>query len=543
MPLPAIQDMLVKNHQVNVSIQKVFRAKRIATTRIIGDYREQYGILRSCCEALLRENPGSTIKMDTEPCANPRLPTRQFKRCYACFASIMRGFKMCGREILGPDGCFMKAPFPGQILTAVGVDGNNGIYPVAYALVEAKTFKSWEWFLELLKDDLGLANSTNFTFISDRQKGLLPALSEVFPGSEHRFCLRHIHQNLKKYWPGDVYKNLLWGVACKTSMPYFEKSMEEMKIAEPGFHEKLSHIPASSWSKAHFSGRAKCDILFNNICEVFNRQLIGARDKPVITYLEFIRVYMTIRIVNVKKIQAKAHGPLTPHAQEVFNKIKEEASQLNVLMVGAVQYQVNSLRSQCVVNMKNRTCTCRKWDLTSMPCKHVVAAINDMARNDIRIGVPKELVEVYWLSTWKKVYENVINPIPGPENWIPSQCPTTLLPPKHHKQVGRPQKKRKKSVGEVEVEAYFDSEGKMTRKGNTTKCSKCGNLGHNSRTCKEQGGENVVHAPSEDQVAGGENKTRKVYAALGNAVQLQFMFLTAVYVYVYGYAVYVYAVK
>ncbi|KAJ0569446.1 putative MULE transposase domain-containing protein [Helianthus annuus] len=161
MPLPAIQDMLVKNHQLNVSIQKVFRAKRIATTRIIGDYREQYGILRSYCEALLRANPGSTIIIDCEPCANPSLPTRQFKRCYVCFASIMRGFKMCGREILGLDGCFMKGPFPGQILTAVGVDGNNGIYPVAYALVEAETFKSWEWFLELLKDDLGLGDSTN----------------------------------------------------------------------------------------------------------------------------------------------------------------------------------------------------------------------------------------------------------------------------------------------------------------------------------------------------------------------------------------------
>ncbi|XP_035842813.1 uncharacterized protein LOC118489219 [Helianthus annuus] len=71
------------------------------------------------------------------------------------------------------------------------------------------------------------------------------------------------------------------------------------------------------------SGRAKCDILLNNICEVFNRQLIGARDKPVITCLEFIRVYMTKRIVNVKKVQAKSHGPLTPHAQEVFNNLNQ----------------------------------------------------------------------------------------------------------------------------------------------------------------------------------------------------------------------------
>ncbi|KAM0004419.1 hypothetical protein Hdeb2414_s0243g00845571 [Helianthus debilis subsp. tardiflorus] len=28
----------------------------------------------------------------------------------------------------------------------------------------------------------------------------------------------------------------------------------------------------------------------------------------------------------------------------------------------------------------------------------------------------------------------------------------------------------------------------MTRKGGTTKCGKCGNLGKNSRSCKGQGG-------------------------------------------------------
>jgi hypothetical protein len=64
----------------------------------------------------------------------------------------------------------MKGPFPGQILSAVGVDSNNGIYPVAYALVEAETTNSWIWFLELLGADLDLQSNSNFTFISDRQK-------------------------------------------------------------------------------------------------------------------------------------------------------------------------------------------------------------------------------------------------------------------------------------------------------------------------------------------------------------------------------------
>ncbi|GJS02025.1 hypothetical protein Tco_0318533 [Tanacetum coccineum] len=47
-------------------------------------------------------------------------------------------------------------PWPGQILTAIGVDANNGIYPVAYAIVEAESKASWCGFLNLLGEDLGI---------------------------------------------------------------------------------------------------------------------------------------------------------------------------------------------------------------------------------------------------------------------------------------------------------------------------------------------------------------------------------------------------
>ncbi|XP_022019165.1 uncharacterized protein LOC110919195 [Helianthus annuus] len=419
MPIQAIQSQLLRKHQL---LHKVFRAKRIATTRIYGDYQEQYGLLRSYCDELLKANPGSTIKIYVEPCGNPGTPTRQFRRIYACFASMMRGFKMIVRPLLGVDGCFVKGTFPGQILSVVGIDGNNSIYPVCYALVEAETTQSWKWFLQLLRDDLSCTIDSSFTFISDIQKGLIPAMLAVFPNAEHKFCLRHIHENMKSNWRGDVYKNLLWSAGRKTFIPYFNKAMEEIKTIERAI------------------------------------QIIGAKDKPIITCLEFIREYMTKRIVNVKKLQAKCMGPLTPHATEVFDGIKKQASEMSVLMVDTDKYQV--------------------------------AAIGDMSRNSIDAGMPEEWVsDVYSLSTWKKVYENVIEPINGPKMWTPSQCPTTLIPPKHHTHVGRPKKKRKKAFGEKELENEFDKGGKMTRKGTTNKCDKCGNLGHNIRSCKGQGGE------------------------------------------------------
>ncbi|KAI3791039.1 hypothetical protein L2E82_04585 [Cichorium intybus] len=54
---------------------------------------------------------------------------------------------------------------------------------------------------------------------------------------------------------------------------------------------------------------------------------------------------------------------------------------------------------------------------------------------------------------------------------------------KHHKKVGRPKKKRKLAVDELSTQT-----SKLTRKYLTVTCAKCHNKGHNSRTCKGQGG-------------------------------------------------------
>ena len=39
------------------------------------------------------------------------------------------------------------------MLADVGVDVNNQMYPIAYAIVESETRDSWRWFVELLHVD------------------------------------------------------------------------------------------------------------------------------------------------------------------------------------------------------------------------------------------------------------------------------------------------------------------------------------------------------------------------------------------------------
>ncbi|XP_076948392.1 uncharacterized protein LOC143620623 [Bidens hawaiensis] len=156
-----------QEHQIQLSESKMRRAKTIAQRRRDGDHTKQYTHLRSYIDEILKSNPGSSIKLDVEPCANPNLKTKKFRRIYVCYAALVRGFKLLGRELLGLDGCFMKGKYPEQILTAVGTDGNNCLYHVAFAIVEAKCTDSWKWFLNLLGDDLDLPHDANFTFISD----------------------------------------------------------------------------------------------------------------------------------------------------------------------------------------------------------------------------------------------------------------------------------------------------------------------------------------------------------------------------------------
>ncbi|XP_071703950.1 uncharacterized protein [Rutidosis leptorrhynchoides] len=166
----AIQEIMTIKYELGVKKMAAYRAKSKAMKVIIGDYKKQYLRLRDYCLELQKRNLNTTTIIEVHPEPNPSSDTRVFKRVYICLGPLKEGYKACKREILGVDGCFLKGPYEGQLLSVVGVDPNNGIYPLAYAIVEAKTSDSWKWFLKCLGDDLDLDSNSNFTFISDKQK-------------------------------------------------------------------------------------------------------------------------------------------------------------------------------------------------------------------------------------------------------------------------------------------------------------------------------------------------------------------------------------
>nr|GEU73463.1 transposase, MuDR, MULE transposase domain protein [Tanacetum cinerariifolium] len=96
--------------------------------------------------------------------------------------------------------------------------------------------------------------------------------------------------------------------------------------------------------RAFMKGRAHCDLLINSICEVFNRQLLEAKDSPIISTLEYTREYLMKKIVIMQKVIEKGQGPLTPAAIIIFNKIKEASVNYIVDWIMLDLYQVKGHR-------------------------------------------------------------------------------------------------------------------------------------------------------------------------------------------------------
>nr|KAJ0216198.1 hypothetical protein LSAT_V11C300145960 [Lactuca sativa] len=363
-----------KTYRVGISMEKVFREKDKVRKHVTRDYTKQYELLRDYVLELQATNPDTTIKKDE--CSEPKLdsPTRQFRRIYVCLDPLKKGFKACLRDFLGFDGAFMKGPFPAQVLSIIGLDSNNGIYPLAYGI---------KWFLQNLGDDLDLRRNSNFTFISDRQK--------VFPNAEHRYYIRHIHDNMRKKWRQIEYRDHLWRCASATIIHEFEHLMKEFVQYNKEVCEWLKQILHVHWAMSHFS---VSDVLISNMCEVFNGKIDKGRDKPVIGCLKYIREYLMKRICNVMKEMKMAKGGMGE----------------------------TSIKSQelCRINM---------WWI------HAIATLNEMSKDpEAKLNIYKWVHKVYFLETWKKAYSFKVEPIKGRSMWPKSECPTKLIPPPHRTQ-------------------------------------------------------------------------------------------------------------
>ncbi|XP_062014029.1 uncharacterized protein LOC133730460 [Rosa rugosa] len=456
-----------------------YRAKVQATKKAQGSYADQYNLLESYAHELKKRNPGTSVWIATELDGE----LTRFKRIYICIEALKKGWREGCRPIIGLDGCHLKGVHKGQLLSAVGIDGNNGIYPIAWAIAEAESRKSWQWFLEFLKEDLDIHHSSHYSFMSDKQKGLEQVIKDLFPDSQHRHCVRHLHNNFKNDGHrGLELKQKLWAVARACTMSQYASAMEDMKKSSVGAWQWCLDRPAIHWSKSHFHEKFKCDVLLNNHSESFNKSILEARKKPILPCLEDIRMATMLRLANRRQSGPNWRCRVGPRVEKQLKKQADlaadyrprESSDLRFEIQGRGVGCASGVVAQHSVALDMKSCTYKRWDISGLPCGHAIAAIYSKGRS------PDEYVDDYFTKErYMKAYEPIMYPINGVQEWDMINRP--IAPPLYRRQPGRPKMARNKEAGEVEPPAGLTKLPKVYY--TQVKCGICKKKGHNRRTC------------------------------------------------------------
>ncbi|XP_058764491.1 uncharacterized protein LOC131637941 [Vicia villosa] len=351
------------------------------------------------------------------------------------------------------------------------------------------------WTKVLPQETLGEISSCEKE--KDQIKGLVPAVQAISDNMECRLCVKHLYGNWKKRHSGLELKEVLWAAARATTIPAWEKAVLKMKTMKEDAWKDMVDIPASHWSRSHFNTYTKCDLQVNNMCEAFNRAILEHREKPIITLLEGIKQYITKRIANQKELLQGYTGSICPKIQLVIEKHKQQAQGWSSTWHGDDDISIfgvtNGNDTYCV-DLKKETCSCRKWQLTGIPCSHVIACIWNIKKK------PEEYVaSCYRKSTFMETYSHIVYPTNGLQLW-PVDDQNQVEPPVMRKAIGRPKKQRNKTNDEPRNPHI------LPRRFSTVTSPKCGAMGHNKRSCKGK-------SDADRAIPKGGNKPKKAAKA------------------------------
>ncbi|XP_010501777.1 PREDICTED: uncharacterized protein LOC104779082 [Camelina sativa] len=338
------------------------------------DHLEQFSRLRDYKDAILTTNPNSTVELDT---------------------------------------------IIGQLLAAVGRDTNNGLYHIAWAVVDVEDEEN---------------------FISDRQNGLLNAVDKVLPHIEHRMYARNIYGNLKKRNP-----------------------------------EKCS--------LAFCSPTAKCVDVHNNISESFNNIIDPARYIPMVEMLETIRRRTMVHIDLRKTVASQYTGRITERAKEILEE--EEAKNIKYCSFvpgGEGRFDVRECGVSYSVNLRLRTCVCRRWEMSGIPCRHALRVIIEK-----KLNREDYIIDWYLNSRQQCIYSDSIAPINGILFWHRSGYvvvpPAALVEQIENRKCKKPKLKRKKARHESPTKKKKN----LSRENRIMHCSLCDYPVHNNLKCPNVG--------------------------------------------------------
>ncbi|XP_013589304.1 PREDICTED: uncharacterized protein LOC106297647 [Brassica oleracea var. oleracea] len=215
---------------------------------------------------------------------------KKFKFLFWALGASIEGFRAM-RKVLVVDATHLKTVYGGVLFVATAQDPNHHHYPIAFGVAD------------VISDLPGLV------FLSDRNKGLIKAVHQVFPQAAHGYCIWHLSQNVKGYVRNNretcAFKFMecahayteaeflvlydAFGRKYPSAAEYLDKSCEQKKWARCYFEGVRYNVDTTN-SVESFNGVIKdarkftllpmFDFIIGKIVEWFNKHMKEAAEMP-----------------------------------------------------------------------------------------------------------------------------------------------------------------------------------------------------------------------------------------------------------------------
>ncbi|XP_020424448.1 uncharacterized protein LOC109950309 [Prunus persica] len=407
------------NFGCTIHYSKAWKAREFALLSIRGSAEEAYYILPAYCYELERMNPGTKTHIQTDE-------NNHFVYLFMAVGACIRGFRSSMRPVIAVDATHLKSKYKGVMFVANAVDGNRNIYPLAFGIGDLETDASWH----------GFGECPNLVIISDRNVSIENVWNEIFPTAQHGICFYHMKGNMKR--------------TCKLKkrdhiLMHFEQAVKSYSIVEFDCHfrkikrkehvaQYLEEAGLHKWSRAHMDGR-RYNVMTTNIAESINSVLRFARMLPVVHLIGEIVNLLVKWFTERRELALNCTTTLCPKFGEkkLRNRL-EDAARMNVVKVNNAQFNVLDGDMDGLVNLTNNSCSCRKFQLEQLPCKHVVAVCRFL-----KVNVYAKASRYYTRKTWMDAYSDSIYPVQPHGMWdIPEDVRSrVVLPPMARVMPGR----------------------------------------------------------------------------------------------------------
>ncbi|PWA63566.1 transposase, MuDR, Zinc finger, SWIM-type, MULE transposase domain protein [Artemisia annua] len=459
-----------EQYGVQLNYFQAWRGKEIAKEQLQGSYKEAYGQLPYFCTQIMETNPGSRATFTTKDDSS-------FQRLFVAFHASLYGFQQGCRPLLFLGSVPLKSKYEGTLLAATAPDGDDDVFPVAFAVVDTVSDDNWLWFLQELKAALTTCNG--LTFVADREKGLKESISDVFQDETvyHAYCIRCLSEQLIRDLKGQFSHEVkrlivddLYAAAYAPRAEDFLKCIDSIKSISVEAYNWVIESEPNHWANAYFPGK-RYNHMTSNFGEMFYSWASEAHELPITQMVDTVRGKI-MELIHTRRTASN-------HWLTRLTRFREDGLEKESIKVCALQvfntdhpagnkFEVRG-DSIDVVDISTYECSCKVWQLTDLPCCHAIAVISCLGRDPYDFCARFFTAENYRLT-----YSESVNPIPS-EDHKPlmkefSQAIVTVTPPPTRRPPGRPPTKKA---------------GMHESSKRQLQCSRCKGMGHNKSTCKD----------------------------------------------------------